>query len=195
VSGCADRVTHVVQTMEVSYKIVIASEKILTDGETYPAFTPDSQSIVFNSIGDGSLWRISTEGGEAVRLSEKKSNRVSISPDGTKLAYYGRQNGKRKLLVKSFPECEILNEFEVFINRASGPKIVWATDGKSLIYENIDLNYIGNLWRQSLGGEPEQSTNFTSEQIFDFGFSPDRSQLALVRGAWNYDAVLLKGFK
>lgn len=165
------------------------------EGETYPTFTPDGQSIVFNSIGDGSLWRISVEGGEAVRLSEEKSNRVSISPDGTKFAYYGRLNDERKLLVKSFPECKILNEFNLSVNHANAPKIVWETNGKSLIYENIDQNHVGNLWRQSLGGgESQQLTKFTSEQIFDFGFSPDGKQLALVRGSRNADAVLLRGF-
>ncbi len=166
------------------------------EGEIYPVFTPDSLTIVFNSIDDGSLWRVPVEGGEAIRLTEEKSNRVTISPEGTRFAYYGRQDNKRKILVRSFPECKLLNEFEVVINVVPGPSFAWAADGKSLVYESMDLNYVGNLWRQRLdGGEPQKLTNFTSEQIYDFAFSPDGRYLALVRGSRNYDAVLLKGFK
>ncbi|MGI8788301.1 MAG: hypothetical protein ACR2HG_11130, partial [Pyrinomonadaceae bacterium] len=61
---------------------------------------------------------------------------------------------------------------------------------------NQDLSHVGNLWRQSLdGGKPQKITDFTAEQIFDFSYSPDGKLLALVRGSWNQDAVLLKGLK
>jgi len=122
--------------------------------------------------------------------------RISISPDAAKFAYFGRKDNKRKLLIKSFPECNLLLEFEVIGNLASPPTIVWTKDGKSLIYNNHDSSFVGNLWQQSLyGGEPQKLTNFTSDQIYNFGFSPDGNWLALVRGSRNRDAVLLKGFK
>jgi len=167
------------------------------EGESNPTFTPDGQSVVFNAIKGGSLWKVSIEGGEAVQFcAGEKSSRVAISPDAAKFAYFGRKDNKRKLLIKSFPECNFQLEFEVTVNRASPPKIVWTKDGKSLIYDNEDAAHIGNLWQQSLdGGEPQKLTNFTSDQIYDFGFSPDGKWLALVRGSRNKDAVLLKGFK
>ncbi|MCA1624818.1 MAG: winged helix-turn-helix domain-containing protein [Acidobacteria bacterium] len=171
----------------------------LTDGEgeNNPTFTPDGQSVVFNSIKGGSLWKVSVEGGEAVQLCNgEKSLRVAISPDGKKFAYFGRKDNKRKLLIKSFPECNLLLEFEAAESRASPAKIVWAKDSRSLIYDHEDATRVGNLWRQSLdGGEPQKLTNFTSDQIYDFGFSPDGNWLAFVRGVRSHDAVLLKGFK
>ncbi|MGI8787372.1 MAG: winged helix-turn-helix domain-containing protein [Pyrinomonadaceae bacterium] len=166
------------------------------DGEINPTFTPDGQMVVFNAVKNGSLWRVSVSGGEAAQLSAEKSLRVAVSPDGTKFAHFGRRDNKRKLFVKSFPECQPLNEFEIASGEATPGKVVWAQDGKSLIYDNNDLPEVDNLWRQSLdGGEPQKLTNFTSERIFDFSFSPDGKWLALVRGLWNSDAVLLKGFK
>ena len=166
------------------------------EGENNPTFTPDGQSVVFNAIKGGSLWKVSVEGGDATQLSAEKSLRISISPDAAKFAYFGRKDNKRKLLIKSFPECNLLLEFEVIGNLASPPTIVWTKDGKSLIYNNHDSSFVGNLWQQSLyGGEPQKLTNFTSDQIYNFGFSPDGNWLALVRGSRNRDAVLLKGFK
>ncbi len=168
------------------------------DGEHFPTITPDGAWVVFNSIQMGSLWKVPIEGGAATQLcTAGKYQRVSISPDGKKLAYLGRgKDNKRKLLVVSFPECSPLQEFDAAIIVASPPKIVWTKDGKNLIYDKDDTTFAGNLWQQSLdGGEPQKLTNFTSERIFDFAFSPDGSQIAFVRGTWNFDAVLLKGFK
>ena len=166
------------------------------EGETYPVFTPDGQSIVYNSLKDGSLWQIQIAGGETALISKEKSWRVAFSPDGGQFAYFGRSGARRKLLVKSFPECRLLKEFDIAVTNADAPRVVWTKDGKSLIFDNFDSLMVGNLWQQSLeGGEPQQITNFTSERITDFGFSPDGKHLAIVRGQSNDDAVLIKGFE
>ncbi|MDQ4123870.1 MAG: winged helix-turn-helix domain-containing protein [Acidobacteriota bacterium] len=165
------------------------------EGENYPTFMPDGQSVVFNSSRDGSLWQIPITGGEAKLISKEKSFRIAFSPDGKKFAYFGPSGGRRKLLVKSFPDCKLLKEFDIPIASADAPRVVWTKDEKFLIFDNFDSQMVSNLWRQSLtGGDPEKLTNFTSERISDFGFSPDGKHLAIVRGQWIRDAVLLKGF-
>ena len=166
------------------------------DGESYPVFTPDSHYVFFNSTADGSLWKVPVEGGEAVKVIDDKVMRVSISPDGSKLAYFGKKDGQRKILVRTLPGLEITQDFNAYTSQANPPKIIWENDGKALIYVSIDDKLVGNLYRQSLNAtQPEAITQFTYLQIFDFAYSPNGDQIALVRGNWKHDTVLLTGFR
>ena len=162
------------------------------DGEDFPAFTIDGQSVVFNSLGDGSVWTIPLTGGTPTQLTTEKCTRFSLSPSGDKVAYLGRIDGKRKLLVKTFPEFQLLHEFDVRSSNPTPPKIVWTDNEKALVYNFIDESLIGNLMRQEIGGgAPQKLTNFTSNLIFDFDFSPDGKQLGIVSGSWDSDIVLI----
>jgi hypothetical protein len=50
-----------------------------------------------------------------------------------------------------------------------------------------------NLWRQPIaGGEAEQITRFTGDQIFSFAVSSDQTRWALVRGQVVSDVVLVE---
>lgn len=174
------------------------NQKALTNGagETFPTFTPDGQWVVYTANKDKSLWRVSVEGGEPEQLSAARHQRVAISPDGKQVAYFGRINNQPKLIVESFPECAAVSVFDATINEASMMKVVWTKNGKALLYYTNDISLVGNLWQQPIsGGSPQKLTNFTSQRIFDFSLSSDENQIALVRGEWNYDAVLLKGFQ
>ncbi len=55
------------------------------------------------------------------------------------------------------------------------------------------MSKMANIWRQPVeGGAAVQITNFTTNRIFNFAFSPDGSQLALSRGTFNSDVVLIE---
>jgi Tol biopolymer transport system component len=145
---------------------------------------------------DVSLWKIPIEGGEPIQISTRRTYRISISPDGTKFAHVARIGGNQKIAIKSFENDEILQEFDFPKGLFVGGDIVWAKDGTALIYAAEDSNSVGNLWRQSLkGGPPEKFTHYTSGETFYFDLSPDGSELALIRGGWNYSAVLLRPSK
>lgn len=163
------------------------------DGEDFPTFAFDGRSVIFNSISDGSVWTVPLNGGTATQITEEKCTRLSVSPSGDKVAYFGKNEGKRKLLVKTFPEFKLLHEFDVSSNNPTPPKIVWTDNEKALVYNIWDESIIGNLMRQELsGGEPQKLTSFTSNLIFDFDFSPDGTQLGIVSGSWNRDVVLIQ---
>ena len=54
-------------------------------------------------------------------------------------------------------------------------------DGKAVAY-NIAQNGVGNVWAQPLDGSPRHRlTNFTSDQVRTFQFSPDGKSLAVTR--------------
>jgi serine/threonine protein kinase len=64
-------------------------------------------------------------------------------------------------------------------------------DGKAVAY-NVVENGVGNLWAQPLDGSPgHRLTNFTSDLIFSFQFSPDGKLLAVARVHAVSDVVLL----
>jgi Tol biopolymer transport system component len=116
---------------------------------------------------------------------------VSISPDGTKFAHFTRRGDALVAVVKTFPGGDVVQEFALPDGYFAVPDIIWSSDGGSLTYAAVDSNAVGNLWQQPLtGGPPKQLTNYTSDEIFYFNFSPDGTQLAIVRGSWRHDVVL-----
>jgi serine/threonine protein kinase/Tol biopolymer transport system component len=65
-------------------------------------------------------------------------------------------------------------------------------DGKAVAY-NIVENGVGNLWVQPFDGSPgHRLTNFTSDRILSFRFSPDGKVLAVARMHSVSDVVLLR---
>jgi Tol biopolymer transport system component len=70
--------------------------------------------------------------------------------------------------------------------------IHFARDGKGLVYP-VRENGVDNLWLQPLdGSKGKPLTDFTAEHIFDFHWSFDGKQLALVRGHTDVDVVLIR---
>jgi hypothetical protein len=55
---------------------------------------------------------------------------------------------------------------------------------------------VSNLWSQPTdGGLAKQITNFKTDRILTFAFSPDGRKLALARGKTTSDAVLINEAK
>jgi Tol biopolymer transport system component len=70
--------------------------------------------------------------------------------------------------------------------------VQFTPDGKDIAY-SIRENGVDNLWIKPLDGSvAHQITNFTSEQIKSFHWSPDGKSLALVREHSESDVVLLQ---
>jgi hypothetical protein len=69
--------------------------------------------------------------------------------------------------------------------------IVFRHDGAGIVYAVRD-GATDNLWLQHLDGTPgKQITDFQSEFIRDFSYSPDGKQLAIIRGHREADVVLI----
>jgi Tol biopolymer transport system component len=55
---------------------------------------------------------------------------------------------------------------------------------------------VSNLWVQPADGSPaKQLTDFKTDRIFSYDWSPDGKWLALARGPEQRDAVLMTDFK
>lgn len=69
----------------------------------------------------------------------------------------------------------------------------FTVDGLELMYPLRGGKKEDNLWVQPLNGKPgHQVTNFTSEQIHAFAWSPDTKRLMVMRGHVESDVVILR---
>ena len=122
---------------------------------------------------------------------------MSVSPDGKVLAYAADETTGAEttesiaLLNLDSPTSPRL--LAAHPGRSGG--VQFTSDGKAVAYP-IRENGIDNLWAQPLDGSAGRKiTNFTSDQIEAFHWSPDGKNLALLRSHSESDVVLLQESK
>jgi serine/threonine protein kinase len=172
--------------------------KQLTNGkdDSWPWCSPDGQWIVYHSLVQGkrALHRVSIDGGDPVQLTDYSSVCPTISPNGKWISCYYRTDAKTgwKLAIVPFDGGPPVKAFDVPQNLIFTSLVRWTPDGRALAYI-ASRDGVSNLWTQPLGGSPaKQLTDFKSDEIFWFDWSPDGQQLAVSRGNVTSDAVLIR---
>ncbi|MCA1574165.1 MAG: DPP IV N-terminal domain-containing protein, partial [Acidobacteria bacterium] len=177
--------------------------KQLTEGpgDIFPQSSPDGRWVVFQSARSGPVrvWKVSIDGGEPVRLTDKWTANPTVSPDGSLIACFYREdqpNSPAKVAVIPFPGGDPVKVLDLPRPSFSGaPGLRWTPDGRAVTYIDT-INGVSNIWSLPLdGGAPKQLTDFQTDQIFWFDFSRDGRQLALSRGTQTSDVILIKDFK
>jgi Tol biopolymer transport system component len=174
------------------------SEKLLTTGMIhYPAFSPDGKWVVFTKYDNGmSLWKVPLEGGEATQILVEHALCSAVSPNGKTIAFVlGRGGNPKRIALVSIDGGEIIRIFDAVLATnpfSNNQKLQWTADGNAIYYIAFN-NGVSNIWRQPINGAPPvQVTRFETGRIFNFAYSPDGKQLALSRGSFNSDVVLIK---
>ena len=119
----------------------------------YPAPSPDGNYLVFSYQDD--LWKISVQGGEAVRLTAMpgKETRPRFSPDGKWIAFSARPTGNDDLYVMPSSGGEIR---QLTYHTAADEVESWSWDNASIYFTSTRSNRI-TAYRVSLqGGTPER---------------------------------------
>ena len=170
--------------------------KQLSSGKVdqYPVCSSDGRWVLYQDLASGShLMKVPIDGGKAERLSEELVADFDISPEGKTViaATFGHLDEHvEKLTLASIDSNQILKTLS-FQRPRSGP-IRFSHDGKAVVYP-VSAAGVDNLWSQPLDGSPgKQITQFSAEQISDFHWSPDGTQLGLVRGHTDSDVVLIR---
>lgn len=176
--------------------------KQLTTGKltSFPACTPDGKTV-FYIDSDGFLQKVSSEGGPSQKVSELPVfSGITISPDGKLAAFVShiQNHTKESLALLSLDSSQPPRflEFErpraTFAFSYSIGTIAFSADGKGIIYATRTGD-VDNLWLQPLDGSPgKQITDFKSEFIRNFDYSFDGKQLAVIRGHFEADVVLIR---
>jgi len=159
-----------------------------------PICSPDGRWVIYRDNASGShLMKVPIDGGRAELLSQELVAEYDISPDGKTViaATFGHLDEHvEKLTLTAIDSNQVLKTF-AFQRPRSGP-IRFSHDGKAVVYP-VSTAGVDNLWAQPLDGSPgKQITQFTAEQIIDFHWSPDGSQLGLIRGHTDSDVVLIR---
>ncbi len=171
--------------------------KQLTDGKlnNYPVCSPDGHSVLYSdATAGGKLFKVSIDGGPPQNVSDLPvASRFDISPDGKTVAFatlehLGEHEENLALVTIDSGKTQQLLKFE----RPRHGAVLFSRDGKAIIYPTRTAG-VDNLWQQNLDGTAgKQLTSFKSERIGDqFGWSPDGTKLAVIRGHIDSDVVLL----
>ncbi|MGI8733826.1 MAG: protein kinase domain-containing protein [Pyrinomonadaceae bacterium] len=175
-----------------------SNQKQLTTGEddSWSWCSPDSRWVVYHSGKQGrrTLWRISIDGGQPEQLTDYPSVGPVVSPDGNWISCYYRSEMKApwRLGVVPFNGGPPVKSFEVPQGVLFQSLVRWTPDGSALAYI-MNRDGVSNIWIQPLDGAlARQVTNFKSDQIFWFEWSPDGRQLGVSRGAITSDVVMIR---
>ena len=168
-----------------------------------PACSPDGKFVFFvGAVGPRKIYRVPIEGGAPTEISEIPGDfivgRLSVSPNGKFLAYVYEQYRSTtkpgwKLAVTSVDGGLTLKTFDA-PGGIQGPR--WSPDGTSLQYLLTQKGKT-DIWEQPLTGEAPRKLmiTFSSGQVFDFNWSPDRTHLLMARGTRNSDVILLNNLQ
>ncbi len=175
-----------------------SNPKQLTNGDddSWAWCSPDGQWVVYHSLalGKRTLRRVSINGGDSQQVTDYISICPVVSRDGKWISSYYRPETKApwKMAIIPFDGGPPVKIFDVPENVVLQSLMRLTPDGRALAYIT-SRNGVSNIWIQPLDGtSPRQLTNFKSDQIFWYDWSPDGRQLAVSRGTVTSDVVLIK---
>jgi eukaryotic-like serine/threonine-protein kinase len=179
--------------------------KQLTQGsnDRLPLCTNDSKSVIFISDGPGNRsWKVPIDGGSPQQLTNYSVTGFDISPKDGRIvgSFLDEQAKPRRFRIgvtasDGGTPAEVFDFPEFFGTLGPGffdQSIRWTADGHALTYIDTQGG-VSNLWNQPVnGGPPKQVTNFKTDLIFFYAWSPDGKKLALARGHQLSDVVLIR---
>jgi serine/threonine protein kinase len=171
--------------------------KQLTHGkeDSHAVCSPDSRWVYYMDQQEGAkLARVSIDGGMSQTLSNIPivDSQFDISPDGKLAAFETLEHSGGHAVKLVLVSTDSGQARQVDFERLVYGLVRFSGDGKAVVYPTRE-NGVDNLWLQPLdGSNGRQITNFTSERIYDFHWSFDGKQLALVRGHTDSDVVLIR---
>jgi serine/threonine protein kinase len=187
----------------------------LTDvASRFPICSPDQKWVYYENDGAGQIWRVPLDGsgkaevvpGSVFPNTIVAGLRPTVSPDGKLLAII-LVNALNPDVMKPEDKIALVNLDSTTPARIlkvdlgatgaglSGGGFQFTLDGKALAYP-IRENGIDNIWLHPLDGSSGRKiTNFNSEQITDFQWSPDGKNLGILCNNGDAGVVLLQETK
>ena len=181
-----------------------SNPKQLTDGtaDIEPVCSPDGKWVYYDDLRGVQIMRVTIDGGTpeivpgTVLPGTLFAPGLGISPDGKLLTFLAQKSGQNVQVLKIAlvlidagpkPSVQLLDPDPRIAN---GP--LFTPNGKAVVYP-IRENGVDNLWLQPLdGSRGRQITNFKSDTIQTFHFSPDGKRLGVFRTHTESDVVLLR---
>lgn len=161
------------------------------DGSFYPSVSPDSQWVAYDSQVDSrlSVWKVPIEGGLQIKVGEKYRMPV-FSPHNQFIACrYDLESGSRDAAIFSAQGGRPLRRFPIPVQEWQ--RLEWLANDRQLSFVKNKDGY-SNIWSYDLDtGAIKQLTNFNSDQIYAYAWSPDYKQVACQRGTKIRDVTMI----
>jgi serine/threonine protein kinase len=170
-------------------------QKPLTKGDNQgnPVCSADGKWVYYTDRDDRSfIKRVPIIGGAPETVVAEAIPTFDLSPDGKKILSTDVREFDHKVVWRvDDVETHKPEYFEADQRVVSGGT-KFSKDGKAVVYV-VREKGVDNLWKKTLaGGTQEQLTHFTSDHIFNYGYSRDGKKLAIERGQVESDVVVLR---
>ncbi len=170
-------------------------------GEWAPVASPTEPYIVYQSANHRGVWKLDLASGAESRINDAFSYLPAFSPDGKRLIFsYWDDGSKPEQLRHAYIDLKTGKQIGLpslprsAVRESSQVVLQWTSDGRSFAYID-DRDGISNIWRQPLDGGPAQKiTSFNDSYIFNFNWSRS-GRIALARGGYAFDVVLITNFE
>ncbi len=166
-------------------------------GEQSLSITPDGKWVIFGTRETGKMIaKVSIEGGEIVGLVSHISSRPVVSPDGQWIACLYLDEAAQRIRPAIVPitggeAVRIFSEMP----RPEWDSFKWTPDSRALTYIAARAG-TSNLWLQPIDGSAaRQLTDFKSDRIFRFAWSPDGKSVVCDRGEDLKEIILISDFR
>lgn len=162
-----------------------------TDGNFYPAVSADNQWVAYDqqTALKLSIWKVPLEGGQSTKLIDGY-RMPAFSPDSQFIAgRYDHESGTRDVII--FPaDGGVVSKTLTEIPILEWQRLQWI-NSHALSYV-AKLNGYSNIWSYDIHtGEAKQLTNFTSQYVYAYAWSPDFKQVACQCGNQISDVTML----
>jgi tricorn protease len=119
-----------------------------------PTLTPDAKDVIFSYEGD--LWKVSSNGGDAHRLTAMQGveTNPSVSPDGKWLAFSSDQYGNNDVYIMPLNGGKIR---QLTFHQAGDLVSSWNWDSKTIHFTSDRYNSMSNYTVDINGGTPQRT--------------------------------------
>lgn len=167
-----------------------ATQLTFNDGNFYPSCSSDDWIAYDNVANSGTtVWKIPLNGGKPVKVCEKYRMPV-FSPDSQFIACRSNiESDSRDVAIFAAQGGPPLRRLAIPIEEWQ--RIQWLQNGHELSFIKNKNGY-SNIWSYDLDtGALKQVTNFNSDRIYAYAWSPDSKQLACQRGTNISDVTMI----
>jgi Tol biopolymer transport system component len=164
-----------------------------SDGNSYPSCSPDGQWVVYDNQSKArtTVWKVPIDGGNPIQLTDEYARMPVVSPDGQFIAYryYDVKAGQRGIAIQPFQGGAPIKRLPIPI--MDWQRIQWTADGRALTYVD-SVKGTQNIWKYDLDTQSsKQLTDFKTNLIFAYAWSPDYKQLACQHGTDVRDVTII----
>jgi Tol biopolymer transport system component/DNA-binding winged helix-turn-helix (wHTH) protein len=168
------------------------------DPMTDPYYSSSGRYVVFKRgpLQASTLWKVSIDGGDVTKLTDRNAYPPSVSPDGKLVAFFATKDNANELVLLSSADGAPVKTLAVSPNTRFllFTMITRWTNGLLTYIDN--KREVANIYGLPIrGGPTRQLTDFNTDTIFSFDWSPDGKHLVAARGQFGHQIVMLSGLR